>query len=84
MPKRNGTAERHPVSDLRVQDLDSTALQAQLVTDALRGFVTPLAWFVAACDRIARLDRISSDDAYQRVRTEVAALGGVMPAAPGS
>jgi hypothetical protein len=54
------------------------------VTDALAGYPTDLAWFVAALDRIADLEpHCDIEEAYRRVRTEVAALGGFMPSAPG-
>lgn len=70
---------RHPVTDERVHDLTPTQLHQRLVTDALTGVATPLAWFGAACERIGP----DAETAYQQVRSEVAALGGVMPGAPG-
>lgn len=74
-----GTPDRHPVTDERVHDLTGPELHQRLVTDALTGVATPLAWFVAACERIGP----DPETAYQSVRQEVAAMGGVMPMAPG-
>lgn len=82
--KRKPNPEAHPLTGKRPQDLSSAELQAQLVSDAVAGLTTPLPWFVAACDRMARLDRCTPEDAYQRVRREVSGLGGFMPNAPGS
>jgi hypothetical protein len=73
----------HPRSGKTITRLSSAELQSQLVTDALMGYPTPLDWFTGACLRMAELDRIEVDDAYQRVRSEVASLGGFMPHAPG-
>jgi hypothetical protein len=74
----------HPVTGQLVPDMTSVELQTQLVVDAVTGYATDLAWFVAALDRMAERDRITVDDAYQRVRAEVAELAGFMPGAPGS
>ena len=76
--KAIGQPDRHPVTGQRVHDLTPTQLHQRLVTDALTGVATPLAWFVAACERIGP----DPETAYQQVRSEVAALGGVMPGAP--
>lgn len=76
--------DRHPRTGQRPQDLTSKQLRHRLVSDAVDGYPTPLLWFVAACERIARLDRISIDAAYTAVRAEIAAKGGTMPDAPGS
>lgn len=77
--RKLGPPDRHPVTGQRVHDLNGAQLHQRLVTDALTGVATPLAWFVAACERIGP----DPETAYQQVRSEVAALGGVMPGAPG-
>jgi hypothetical protein len=46
-----------------------------LVADALGHIATPLMWAIKAYREIARQDRISQEDAYQRVRAEVKASG---------
>jgi hypothetical protein len=71
--------DTHPISGKKVGECSSSELQSQLVTDALGGVETPVAWFLAACRRIGRLDRISEEEAFQRVRGEVASLGGFLP-----
>lgn len=76
-------AGRHPITDKRVADCTSIELHRQLVSDAVKGYETPLPWFVAACDRIGKLDRCGPEVAYQRVRQEIVSLGAVMPGAPG-
>lgn len=80
--RRERAKDRHPRTGQRLSDLSSTQLQSTLVTDALTGYETPLPWFVAACRRIARMDRISEDEAFTRVRDEVRSLGGFLPGAP--
>jgi len=72
----------HPDTGKRVDQLDAAELHRQLVTDAIGGLETPPGWFLAACDRIARLDRTDPETVYQRVREEVASLGRSMPGAP--
>lgn len=79
---RRQAQDRHPRTGQKLHELTSAQLQQTLVTDALTGYETPLPWFVAACRRIARLDRISEDEAFLRVRDEVTALGGFLPGAP--
>lgn len=83
MKRQRRTPDRHPVTGQRVSDLTSVELHRQLVTDAIGGIETPLPWFVAAVDRIARLDRSDPETVYRRFRTEVLGLGGVLPGAPG-
>jgi hypothetical protein len=50
-------------------------LHEMLVADALTHIATPLMWAVKAYREIARQERISQEDAYQRVRAEVKAGG---------
>jgi hypothetical protein len=74
----------HPKTGNLVKEMTAPQLHTALVTDALAGYPTDLAWFVAALDRIADLEpHCDIEEAYRRVRTEVAALGGFMPSAPG-
>lgn len=80
---RRRSPDRHPVTGQRVSDLSAVELHQRLVTDAIGGIETPLPWFVAATNRIARLDRSDPETVYQRFRTEVLGLGGVLPGAPG-
>lgn len=47
-----------------------------LVADAVKLHATDLPWFVAACDRIGKQERIGAEGAYQRVVQEVRALTG--------
>jgi len=74
---------RHPITGERVHDMDSAQLRRRLVEDALGGRAAPIEWEINAFARIAALDGIGHDAAYLSVREEVAALGGVMPGAPG-
>lgn len=48
-----------------------------LVADAVAKHATYLPWAVAAYDRIAKLERITAEDAYQRVLDEVEMLTGL-------
>ena len=59
-----------------VGSLDADALHRELVEDAVAGYATPLDRAVRAYERIARLRDESPDDAFQRVRAEVASLRG--------
>ncbi len=81
--QRRAQPDTHPRTGKRLKDLDAVELHQTLVSDAVTGYETPLGWFVAACRRIAKLDRITDEEAYQRVRQEVASLGAPMPGAPG-
>ena len=78
MPKTR-TVGRHPKTGKTVDELSSLELRQTLVTDALAGYPTDLAWFVAACQRIAERDGITQDEACVQVEQEVASLGGFMP-----
>ena len=79
MPNPTRQVGRHPHSGKLVDELSSIELRQQLVTDALRGYPTDLAWFVAAIQRIAERDNIDQDDALVQVEQEVGSLGGFMP-----
>lgn len=57
------------------QTYTARQLHEMLVADALGHIATPLLWAVRAYREIARQDRISQEDAYQRVRQEVKASG---------
>lgn len=72
----------HPETGKAVGQLDAKELHRQLVTDAIGGVETPPGWFLAACERIAKLDGCDAETAYQRVRQEVAGFGRSMPGAP--
>lgn len=62
---------RKPVGFYNAQEL-----HAFLVADALKFHATYLPWAIAAYDRIASLQRITPDAAYQQVRHDVRSKGG--------
>jgi hypothetical protein len=51
-------------------------LHQRLVTDATKHIATPLAWAVAAYERIGQLNGRGADQAIQQVMVEVYALTG--------
>lgn len=60
-----------------VDHYNADELQGFLVADAVKHHATFLPWFVAACERIAKLRAIDVDAAYNAVLDEVEALTGL-------
>ena len=69
----------HPVTGKAVGQLSAKELHQQLVADAIAAVATPPFWFQNACIPIGEVDKIGTEAAFQRVRDEVASLGGFLP-----
>jgi hypothetical protein len=65
-----------PPGYTHVDKLSEKDLHSRLVSDAVAGVPTPLAWAVAAYTRVGQLNGRGPEAAYQAVREEAAALTG--------